>query len=179
MNNPRRNTPQEIFAQLQETRLFLDWKEKHPKGFLSHFFSSLSFLEESEMHWEVGFFDPQEEKITVFFQEEMNFSCRAPEKVFQEKDKSVEMLSLQEVKITLENALQLFTQELQQRYPALKVGQGFVVLQKLQENLLWNVSGMTTSFSVANLKMHAITGKILDMQLIEVVRREKGEMQRN
>ncbi|MBI2666913.1 hypothetical protein HYX13_04835 [Candidatus Woesearchaeota archaeon] len=171
--------PQEVLTQLKNTSLFTEWKKENKQSFLSHFFSPIDFMNipQQEPAWEIGFLNSQKKKVTVFFQNDTDgeFSHRAPENVFQEKDDIIEELIFHNVKISFHQAIEAFTSHLKQEFPAVAVKQGFVILQSLQGNTLWNISGITSTFSVINLKLHAKTGKVLNLQQIEVVRKEKGD----
>ncbi len=120
------SSPQETLSLLQQTRLFSDWKKEHNNSYLTHFFSQLNWNNKEMTPWELGFFEPEEKKITVFIQMETEFGLRAPEKAFQDKKTDIEELSLNQIEVSIEQALITFEQELKQRYPQLQIKQGFV-----------------------------------------------------
>ena len=187
--------PKEIHGKLIKSSEFKIWKQEHPQSFLSHIFSRVVFSDkvpdnvsdkvpDKSLPFEIGYYDPLEKKITTFIQQEKknkqgeernNFIFQPPQEVFQEKENAVEQLYLKKIKISLHHAQQKFVKESTKQFPQVTVQQGFIILQCLQGNTLWNISGITSAFSVVNVKIHAETGDLLGIQQIEVVRKEKGE----
>ena len=124
------SSPLELFKKLSEDDLFLQWKEKHPQAFLSHFFTPLSPELNFKSVWEIGFYD--KEKITVFLPLDSGFEIKPADDIFKKKEAQVEELDLKKVKITLKQATDIFKESLPKYFPQEDIGEGFVILQSFK-----------------------------------------------
>ena len=166
-------SPQEIIANLQQDQLFQKWSLQHPQAFLSHLFCPLNDQLLSINNWELGYFDPSTEKITVFVPIKDNqtndFEIKPEDDVFKQENSVVEALNLKEVNISLELLFPLIKEQLKQRFPKEQIGNGFLILQTLNQKTLFNVTFITTSIQFINLKINANTGILESHQAIELV----------
>jgi hypothetical protein len=160
----------EAWKKLQTDSIFLSWKKNHPKVYLSHFFCALDQNLQGDK-WEIGFFDPQDQKITVFSQLEKDFAIKPAEDVFKQKEDRVEELHLHQMKIGFAQALQIFDQNKEERFPKEAFGSGFAILQTLKDQVVWNLTVITRTLKFANLKINAISGEIVSHELIDFVQK--------
>jgi len=166
-------SPQQILANLQQNELFQRWSLQHPEAFLSHLFCPLNDQLLSISNWELGFFDPSSEKITVFLpikdSPTNDFEIKPEDDVFKQESSIVEALNLNNVKITLELLFPLIKEQLKTRFPKEQIGNGFLILQTLNQKTLYNVTFITTSIQFINLKINAQDGILESHQAIELV----------
>jgi hypothetical protein len=162
-------SPLELLKDLEQENLFLDWKKQNPENFLSHFFTPLSSDFRIKANWEVGFFN--KEKITVFVPIENGFAIKPADDVFKKPDAKVEKLVLKDVKLTFEEALEVFKKNLPDKFPNEQLGDGFIILQTYQGKTLWNFTFITKKLKFVNLKINSLSGNVEDSQEIDLVQK--------
>lgn len=166
------NSPQKVVEDLAKNSLFKDWQKQHPQAFLSHFFSPLDATLSTQEFWEVGYYDQKNNKITVFVElGEEGFKIKPEDDVFKKETEQVEELNLSEVKLSLEEAREVFKQNRDQYFPGEELSNGFIVLQTLEKKPLWNFTQITKSIKFANLKINALNGEIVSHQMIELMQK--------
>ena len=165
-------SPQDVMPKLLKDELYRSWKKQHPQSFCSHFFCSLTAAGIVTSSWEAGFFDPRDSKITVFMLlPSGNFEIKPADDVFKKEDTMVEKLKMEKVNITLDQVLSTLQAQLAASFSQEKMGNGFCILQTLDDEPLWNFTFVTQSLKFANVKINAEHGAA-EAQLINVV--EKG-----
>ena len=122
------NTPQHSLKELKESSLFREWQNQHQSSFLSHFFSQINNVLEGKSGWEIGFYIPEHNKITVFLESKENFQIKPEDDVFKKDESKVEELSLDEIKINYEEASKTFNENVNKLFPNEQLGDGFIVL---------------------------------------------------
>lgn len=168
---PAFSSPGELLCRLQGSGLFKAWKKEHPTGFASHCFCPLT-IQEVIGPWEIGWYNPQDKKITVFVSEGKDFWEKPAEEVFKSPQGEVEELRLEEIKVPFEKAQQSCQQIISQEFSHETPGSGFVILQHWENTPIWNFTFLCQSLVFLNLKIHAGTGAIYDKQAIQVVQKE-------
>ena len=94
-----------ILTALEKTAVFSNWQDKHSNGFLSHFFCPVDSQLKVKANWDLGFYDPDKDKITIFTHHgDENFSIKPEDDVFK-KDTQVEKLDIDIVKISFDDAV--------------------------------------------------------------------------
>lgn len=177
-------SPQELVAGLRNNDLFIEWNHQHPANFLSHLFCPLDSKFALKENWELGFFDPEANKITVFIpldkpsnssknspknNSKDSFEIKPADDVFKEADGKVERLELEKVKLSFLEALDIFKERCSDDFPKEQLGEGFVVLQTYQKKAVWNFTFVTRSFKFVNFKIDAANGEVADQQLIDLI----------
>jgi len=160
-------SPIELLESLKQENLFLDWRNQNPESFLSHFFASISSDFEIKSDWEIGFFN--NDKITVFMPLKSGFAIKPADDIFKKQDARVEELILKNVKLTFEDALELFKKDLPERFPNEQLGDGFIILQTYQGKTLWNFTFITKKLKFVNLKINSLSGEVEDSQEVNLV----------
>ena len=160
---------QRLLEELKKDNIFQQWIKEHPHNFISHFFSPLNPDFTLNSAWEIGFFDQNSNKITVFVSLEKGFAIKPADDVFKKPDEQVEKLRLEEVKLSFEQSLKFFKEELPKHFPNEHLGNGFIILQTYKNVTIWNFTFITKKLKFVNLKINAITGNIEDSQEIDLV----------
>ena len=162
-----------VFHALSEKDKFKTWKEDHKKSFLSHFFCALDAKYSPKGPWEIGMFDSEKDKITVFVAKDNEEpEIKQEDEVFKKKQEVVQELNLDNVKITYLQALGKFKDNLKELYSNMQLGDGFIVLQKIDDKTLWNFTFITKTLQFVNIKFHADSGKLESHQTVELVDRK-------
>ena len=162
-------SPKEMLAKIDQSKECKAWKQKHPKGYLSHFFCPISVDCELKSDWEIGFYDPDSEKMSVFACGEKVTVKENEDDVFKKPEQRVEELDIDPVKIDFAKAVDVFAERVEELFPKAGRGDGFVILQNLDQKPLWNFTFITRDLKFINIKINAETGKIdshLSMDLI-------------
>ncbi len=163
-------TPAEILKKVEGSAPFLTWKKKHPQGYLSHYFCPITADCELKSEWEVGFYEPQSERITVFACGDIITVKENEDEVFKKPEQKVEELKINSASIPFAKAVDIFAAHIEELFPKAGRGDGFVILQSLDQKALWNFTFITKDLKFINLKINATTGEVdshLSMDLID------------
>lgn len=146
---------------LIESKKFKEWKERSNDSYLADFFI---ILEEGynldELNWQIDYYNPKEDLMTSFLIEEGNIALKEQQKVLKQEDHKLKELNLDEVELTLRDAINL----VKKKYPEEIPTKIIVVLQKV-DNVLWNITFLTNSFKVLNVKVNSQNGNIEEESL--------------
>jgi len=155
--------------ELTADSLYQAWKKEHPEAFLSHFFSALSNFQPQDS-WEIGFYDPSVDKITVFRALVNAFEIKPADDVFKKEKAEVEELKMDNVKLSFEQAVEVAKEQMPSLFPHEQLGDGFVILQMFKGKTLWNFTCISKSLKFLNIKIDAATGKVASHQAMELMR---------
>ncbi len=161
----------EIVADLMKDSLFVDWKENHAAAFLSHFFCPLSSSLEEKGSWEVGFYNPEGDKITIFVANENGFAIKPEDDVFKKKADKVEELKLDDVVLSFSEGRDVFKAKVGELFPNEQLGDGFVILQTLNGKTCWNFTMISRSLKFLNVKITADKGEVDSHQAVELMQK--------
>tara|TARA_Y100000310_G_C20527862_1_gene736964 strand:+ start:307 stop:801 length:495 start_codon:yes stop_codon:yes gene_type:complete len=159
------------YEKLTNDSLFKTWQEQHSKAFLTHFFCQIDKDLNKKSSWEVGYYD--HDKITVFVVNE-KIEIKPEDDVFKKPNESVEKLELDKVKVSFEEAVKVFKEEFSKVFPEAQLGDGFLILQKYQNLLLWNFTLIDKRLKFLNLKIDAVSGKVSSHQAVDLVQKGKS-----
>ncbi|MEK6900505.1 MAG: hypothetical protein AABX05_05255, partial [Nanoarchaeota archaeon] len=137
---------------------------------LSHFFCPITADCELKSAWEVGFYDQDTEKMTVFAYGEEVTVKENEDDVFKKPDQIVEELKISSVSVVFPKAVDVFAEHVEEIFPKAGRGDGFVILQTTDSKTLWNFTFITKSLKFINIKVNAETGSVeshMDMDLID------------
>tara|TARA_Y100000310_G_C20171252_1_gene573775 strand:+ start:41 stop:538 length:498 start_codon:yes stop_codon:yes gene_type:complete len=164
------SSPKEILEKLENSSLFKDWHGQHKNSYLSHFFSQMASNLDLKSNWEIGFYDKDSNKITVFVAGE-KFSVKAEDEVFKKDEDIVERLDMDKVKLTLDKASKACKENFSKLFPNEQFGDGFIILQTIKEKALWNFSLITKTLKFANVKIDSETGELNSHEVVELVQK--------
>lgn len=142
----------ELYQKILGSEEYKEWRKGHSKDYLVHAF----FTDQGQ---EYGFYNKERDEITTF-RVLKKVELVSTDKIFKKDDKAILELSIDKVKVTLEQALEK-TKELLENE---KVNKAISVLQHLESGQLWNVTIITDRFNVLNAKIDAATGEVLSHQ---------------
>ncbi|MEK6901801.1 MAG: hypothetical protein AABX37_05635 [Nanoarchaeota archaeon] len=163
-------TPQEVWKNLSEYQLYKDWKRQNKHCFLSHFFCTITGDFKAKTSWEVGFYDPVQEKITVFsLLPSKEFQIKPADDIFKREEDTVELLDISIVTHSVDEALETFKTKMPEYFPKEILGDGFVSLQTLKQHTVWNCCFVTRSLKFVSLKIDAASGKPVSHDVMELM----------
>ena len=99
--------------------------------------------------WKVDFYDPKKHKILTFTKVDGKTKSQEDD-IFQKEDKDIEELDLERVKISRLEALEQLGES------ADKV---ITIIQVIDSKVVWNITVITSSFDVYNVRVDAETGE--------------------
>jgi hypothetical protein len=139
---------------------FLKWKEKNKDSFLSYVFTVLE--ENAQSDWQIGYYNKDNDKITTFAFKDNNITIMPDEEVFKKEDTKIVELNIEKVNISLDKALNYADEFQKKEFPNEESVKIIVILQNIPElNTIWNITYITKSFNVLNMKIDADNGKIV------------------
>jgi len=137
--------------QIKETKHFKEWFSKHPEAYLSSAFFSND--------WQLDFYCPKEDNMTSFTKAGSETSD-----VFRKEKRDIPELILDEVEVDVFEAKEIMQKVLKEKYEDQKTTKEIIILQKI-EHPTWNITFITEKFNILNVKIDAISGKIISEKL--------------
>ena len=156
------------YEQLINDSLFKDWRKLHPQAFLTHFFLQLGSDLKPKSPWEVGFFEKN--KITVFVVNKQ-VEIKPEDEVFKKPQEKVDQLNLKKIKISFPEAVDYCREGFSKHFSEAILGDGFVILQSYQQQLIWNFTFIDKTLKFLNLKIDAVTGAVNSHNTIDLVQK--------
>lgn len=149
---------------IENSEVFKSFKEKNPEFYLAHAFTTIDNI---QGNWLVGYYSKSKDKAVVF-EADKEIKRHPEEDIFKEPDKKVEELDLKKVKISLEKALAKAENLKIEKYSAETVKKIIVILQKL-ETELYNLTLVTETFNMINVKIDANTGDVISESITSIL----------
>lgn len=140
-----------LVQQVFNSDTFKQWNQKEA------YLASCFFMNDV---WHIAFYSKQDKKITSFIVS--NTVAKSEEdQVFQQKQQDIEELVLNQVSISLDDALKI-TDDLKKGMnhdePIMKK---IIILQNIKVPL-WNITYVLSSFNLLNIKINASTGRVIE-----------------
>ena len=154
----------ELLERVMNSRLYKNFNNDD-KAYLCSFFKIDGEGEQDE--WQVDFYNPENDKITSF--KEIGNQIRIigkDSKIFKEKEAKVNELRIDKVKIAPEDAIKAVDELKKKKYSGEEALRRIVILQSTKEfKENWNITYLTTSFNILNVKINAKNGKVIEESL--------------
>lgn len=151
----------EIIKKLEESKEFKDWKKKNKEDYLVHLFNM--FDNNSDGIWQIGYTN-KDSKVTSFVMGD-EIEIMPDEKVFQEKKSKIKKLDISKIKISIDEALEKAEEFQKEKYDGNTPLKTMVVVQNIAENILYNITYITRAFNTLNMKIDAISGKLISHEI--------------
>ncbi len=143
---------QESLNIIKNSDTFKSWN--HPEAYLVSCFS----LDEK---WQFAFYSRETKKVSSFSIEEDKVNLiEEDSRVFQKKPEDLEKLDLNEIKIELDQAIEMADKLKEEKAPSDYVSKKIIILQHINAPL-WNISYITSVFNIINIKINAINSKVI------------------
>lgn len=157
----------EIVESLEKSVEFSTWRRSNPSAYLSSLFAMIQDAGQVS-EWLVSYYEPSDDTFTTF----NSVTCRASEKeqAFK-KETTLPRLDLSSVSLTAYDALDCAEKVRLEKYAGQSSTKVILVLLPLsakeiggsagRAETVWNITYITASFKVLNVKVSAASGKPL------------------
>ena len=154
---------------LKKSKEFKDWEKDSKKSYLADGFVMFDGNHNlKEIDWQIDFYSPQEDEMTSFIVSGKSISLKEEQKLVKGKEEYVNELKLEGIKISLKEAID----KVKEKYPQEIPDKIIIILQNI-EVPLWNITFLTSSFHILNVKINAESGDILEESLKPVFEIQK------
>ena len=141
----------EFLEELKKSEIFKKFKEKNQLAYNS----SISKIQKE---LQIDYYDPNTDKITSFTKRNNEIISQESE-VFRKEKIDIPELKLDKIKITLKAIEDIIAMKYQE-IPTKKI---FILQQK--ESPIWNITYLTQSLNILNMKINAETGQIIEEKI--------------
>lgn len=155
----------EKLAIMEDSDMFKDWRKRNPDSYLTHAFCMHDGTSIDE--WQFGYYNKSRDKIATFVLDDD--VTLMPESDVLKKDDLLNKLDIENVKIDVTKALEISKKLQEEKYKGQLPLKTIILLQHLNEGLVWNITYLTVAFKTLNIKVSAIDGKIADSSLKSLI----------
>lgn len=152
----------DIVAKLEAHSEFKEWKKGNKKSYLVHLFKMVDDLNKNI--WQVGYYN-KDDTITTFIIELDDVKIVPEEKVFKKTKKKVKKLDLSKVSIDIDQALEIAEEFQKTKCKGNEPGKIFLILQDIADNFIYNITYLTKSVNLLNMKIDAKDGNMISYEL--------------
>ncbi len=153
---------------IENSKDYQDWHSKNKSSYLCSAFLISENINEINTGWQIDYYNPEDSKITSFIMIGNSLQIMPPEEVFQKEKTKIKELNLNDIKIDLNKAIETSKKLIKDKYKNENPDKIIVVLQVL-EAILWNITYLTSTFNIINIKINAIDNEILADSLTSVM----------
>jgi len=139
---------------LESSDNFRRW-QKTKDAYLVHIFAS-----DDVQALHIGYYCKKDDLISTFVLEDNSIKQLPDSEALKEKKSIIRELDLSKVKISFDKAREIAEKEVAEKYPREVVFKRIFILQHL-DTQVWNITAIAKSFNTINLKIDALTGKVL------------------
>ena len=133
-------------------------QREQPQGFLCSAFIMCHPKELEQQDWQLDFF--HNEKIDSYKVTNNNIEqLNKDQDVFKDENVPIQELHLDQIQKNLEEAVQKANEEVRKEQ---EEANKIIILLQQQEKPIWNLTFLTTTFHMHNIKVDATTGEILE-----------------
>ncbi|MBW2981796.1 hypothetical protein KY343_02845 [Candidatus Woesearchaeota archaeon] len=154
---------------LEKSSEFKNWKKKNPNTYLSYGFY---VIENIDVNWKIGYYDNKKDKLTSF-DVGSKIKIEPDEEVFKKKEKKVEKLDLNDIKLDIGDAISIAQGLQEEEYATEKPTKIIAILQKIDVGQVWNITYLTQNFNTLNFKIKTETGRVLEKKLTSLMEFKK------
>ena len=151
--------------ELQNIKEFKDFKKKNPKAYLA---SCIVIINDKQVgDWQVDYYQPKNNKMTTFIIKN-KIELKGEDDIFQKEKTEVKELKLENVKVNLDKMLKLIEDLRKKNHPGDFPNKIIVVLQNLNDKVVWNITHLTSTLKIWNIKLDAENGKLIEEKMENV-----------
>lgn len=151
-------------SKLENSKEYKSWKNDNKDGYLCSCFHL-----DGEGDWQFDFYLPKKDKIKTFIVENNEVKELIDSKIFKKDDSVLKKLDLNKVKVTFENAVDIVDNLKDSKYKSENIIKRIIILQNIDKEV-WNITYLSSSFNILNIRVDANSGKILSEKLDSVMR---------
>jgi len=151
----------DIVGTIEESKEFKDFLHEHPHYYLVHVFTTVDSETVENNLWQIGYYSKDTDKIVVFEGNDGLVFIHPPAEALK-KDEYIQKLDLEKLKVSRDEAIKTCNSAIKEHYPKELFSKAICLLQNLPEHgQIWNITIVTLALSVINVKIDAITSKVL------------------
>lgn len=150
---------------LQKIKIFKEFKKKNPKAYLA---SCVTIIDGKNIgDWQLDYYQPEKHKMTTFILKD-KVELKGEDDIFQKEKKEIKELHLKNMKISLEKVLEILEGLRKEKYGGDFPNKIIAVLQMLGNKAVWNLTLLTTTLKILNVKLNAGNGTVLEERIENV-----------
>ncbi len=142
----------QVKQDVEKQSYFQQWKQQHQTAYLAHFFIT------SESEVQVGYYVAQTDTIWTFTPGQELIT--EDKEIFKEQ-KTIAELDLSTVHFSLNEAQERALQFQKEKYLGDPISKQIIVLQNREEKTIYNMTLITLTFKMLNLRIDATNGVII------------------
>lgn len=144
----------ELLKKIKGSKAFKEWN--HPEAYLCSI-----FMLDKQVQFD--FYSKKTKLVTSFkIENDKIVTVGKDERVFQKESRDLEELDINKIKINFQKAKEISDNVKKEKYPQENVTKEIYILQKIDNKSIWNITKITSSFNIINIKLDANTGKIIE-----------------
>ena len=147
-----------LIETIEQSEEYKNWKMDNANAFLTNVFTMFEDINAREMEWQLHYYNPDSQKLSSFIKIKGNIIVKKDQDFVKQDE--MKKLNLEDAKEELEDLLT----KIKVRYHNQKIEKIIVVLYT-NEDILWNITLLTSIFNVINVKVNAITGEFIKDEL--------------
>ncbi len=160
-----------LVKDLESAKEFKSFKKENPESYLASCVVTVKGKTSNE--WQINYYLPEKSKMTTFVMKEP-LQVINEQDIFQKEKKEVKELEFKDVKVNMKKALELLESFMKKKYKVEFPGETIVVLQVLEEGPVWNLTILTATLKVLNIKINAIDGEVLSDSIESFLQHRAG-----
>ena len=147
-----------IIHKIEDSDKFKEFIKHSPHYYLVHIFS---LKDDNPSVWQIGYYSKETDKIVVFEYANNAISIHEPQEALKEEN-HIQKLDMAHLEVSMDDAIQISDNILKEYYSKEIIGKQIFLLQNLPEfGQVWNLTIVTLSFNVINIKIDAHSGKVI------------------
>ena len=139
-----------LYNKLTSSQIFKAWKENNPKDYLCSYVLINNIPQ-------FDFYNPKIDKITSFIINK-EIEIKKEQNIFKSSKDKIKELKIDKIKTTLKQAEETINNL--EQYKNETFNKKIIILQNIKIPL-WNISLITDTFNILNIKINAINGNII------------------
>lgn len=143
----------EILAKLEKTKEFLDWRRHDRLSYLAHIFIMLD--ENSERSLQIGYYNKDSDNMVVFIERKKGFEKSQEMGIFKKPEAVIDELDPKKVRIDFSEADAISKELKEKEYHNELLQREIQILQMLEGRPVYNMTYITASFKILNIKVNA------------------------
>ncbi len=163
------NNIKDAVATIKEKEKFIKYKEENPESYLTSAFSMVEYERMDDAFWQLDFYSPKTKKITSFVLHE-KIEVKEEQDIFQKEKNDLMALDLKSIKINFREAIDTINEFIDNKYSGESPSKIIVILQATDNKPVWNITYLTKSFNILNIKLNAEDGTIIADKLESVLK---------
>jgi len=144
----------DFLKKIKKSKEFKDWYEKNKDSYLASIFYSKDI--------QIDLYSPKKDNMTSFTIVNGNVNLETSE-IFRKEKTEIKELKLDEIKLDLEKVKEIISKIVKE-----ETTKEIIILQHL-EVPVWNITYVTKSMNIINVKVNAISGKIVSKHIENIL----------